>query len=66
MTLPNRDARIKLLARLPTDGKIDFPLDEGAVPLAELIEGKSSTGVKIENPVPAAEQKALLRAAASV
>jgi SpoVK/Ycf46/Vps4 family AAA+-type ATPase len=62
VTLPNRDARIKLFTRLLTDKKIDFSLDDGAVLLAELTEGQSLDSRDIENSVQAAQQKALLRA----
>jgi SpoVK/Ycf46/Vps4 family AAA+-type ATPase len=62
VTLPNRDARIKLFTRLLTDKKIDFSLDDGAVLLAEVTEGKSFDSRDIENSVQAAQQKALLRA----
>jgi SpoVK/Ycf46/Vps4 family AAA+-type ATPase len=62
LTLPNRDARVKLFTRLLTDKKIDFSLDDGAVLLAELTEGKSLDSRDIENSVQAAQQKALLRA----
>jgi SpoVK/Ycf46/Vps4 family AAA+-type ATPase len=62
VTLPNRDARIKLFTRLLTDKKIDFSLDDGAVLLAQLIEGKGLDSRDIENSVQAAQQKALLRA----
>jgi SpoVK/Ycf46/Vps4 family AAA+-type ATPase len=62
VTLPNRDARIKLFTRLLTDKKIDFTLDDGALLLAELTEGKSFDSRDIENSVQAAQQKALLRA----
>jgi SpoVK/Ycf46/Vps4 family AAA+-type ATPase len=62
VTLPNRDARIKLFTRLLTDKKIDFSLDDGAVLLAELTDGKSFDSRDIENSVQAAQQKALLRA----
>jgi SpoVK/Ycf46/Vps4 family AAA+-type ATPase len=62
VALPNRDARIKLFTRLLTDKKIDFSLDDGAVLLAELTEGKSLDSRDIENSVQAAQQRALLRA----
>jgi SpoVK/Ycf46/Vps4 family AAA+-type ATPase len=62
VTLPNRDARIKLFTRLLRDKKIDFSLGDGAVLLAELTEGKSLDSRDIENSVQAAQQKALLRA----
>jgi SpoVK/Ycf46/Vps4 family AAA+-type ATPase len=62
VTLPNRDARIKLFTRLLTNKKIDFSLDDGAILLAELTEGKSFDSRDIENSVQAAQQKALLRA----
>jgi hypothetical protein len=45
-----------------TDKKIDFPLNEGALLLADLTEGKSIGSRDIENSVQAAQQRALLRA----
>jgi len=62
VALPNRDARIKLFTRLLMEKKIDFSLDDGAILLAELTEGKSLDSRDIENSVQAAQQKALLRA----
>ena len=62
VALPNRDARFKLFSRLLTDKKIDFSLDDGALLLAELVEGKSLDSRDIENWVHAAQQKALMRA----
>jgi SpoVK/Ycf46/Vps4 family AAA+-type ATPase len=62
VALPNRNARIKLFARLLTDKKIAFSLDDGALLLAELSEGKSLDSRDIDNWVQAAQQRALLRA----
>jgi len=62
VALPNRDARIKLFTRLLADKKIDFSLNDGALLLAELTEGKSLDSRDIENSVQAAQQRALLRA----
>jgi transitional endoplasmic reticulum ATPase len=62
VALPNRDARIKLFTRLLTDKKIDFSLNEGALLLADLTEGKSIGSRDIENSVQAAQQRALARA----
>src|SRR5258708_35972590 len=62
VALPNRDARVKLFTRLLTDRKIGFFLEDGALLLAELTEGKSLDSRDIENSVQAAQQRALLRA----
>jgi SpoVK/Ycf46/Vps4 family AAA+-type ATPase len=62
VALPNRDARIKLFTRLLMEKKIDFSLNDGAILLAELTEGKNLDSRNIENSVRAAQQKALLRA----
>jgi hypothetical protein len=43
VTLPNRDARIKLFTRLLRDKKIDFSLGDGAVLLADSLRARAST-----------------------
>ena len=62
ISLPSRDARIKLFTRLLADKKIEFSLSDGALLLAELTEGKTLDSRDIENSVLAAQQRALLRA----
>jgi SpoVK/Ycf46/Vps4 family AAA+-type ATPase len=60
--LPDREARIKLLTILLRGKKIVFALDDGAVLLADLTEGRTLSGRDLESWVQAAEQKALMRA----
>jgi len=60
--LPNHQARVRLLANLLTGKKIDFPLNDGAVLLADQVKDRALSGRDLEGWVQAAEQKALLRA----
>ena len=60
--LPDRDARIRLLTIMLAGKKVDFPVKDGAVLLADLTEGRSWSGRDLEGWVAGAEQKALLRA----
>jgi SpoVK/Ycf46/Vps4 family AAA+-type ATPase len=60
--LPDRDARIRLLANLLAGKKIGFSLNDGAVLLAEQTKDQALSGRDLEGWVQAAEQKALLRA----
>jgi len=60
--LPDRNARIRLLANLLAGKKIGFPLNDGAVLLADQTKDQASSGRDLEGWVQAAEQKALLRA----
>ena len=60
--LPDHQARTRLLANLLAGKKISFPLNDGAVQLAERIKDRALSGRDLEGWVQAAEQKALLRA----
>jgi SpoVK/Ycf46/Vps4 family AAA+-type ATPase len=60
--LPDHQARIRLLANLLAGKKIGFPLDDGAVLLADQTKDQALSGRDLEGWVQAAEQKALLRA----
>jgi len=60
--LPDYQARIRLLANLLAGKKIGFPLNDGAVLLAEQTKDQALSGRDLEGWVQAAEQKALLRA----
>jgi SpoVK/Ycf46/Vps4 family AAA+-type ATPase len=60
--LPGRDARVKLFTQLLADKKISFPLNDGALLLAQLTERRAMASRDVENFVHAAEQRALLRA----
>jgi len=60
--LPDRNARIRLLANLLMGRKIGFPLNDGAVLLADQTKDQALSGRDLEGWVQAAEQKALLRA----
>jgi SpoVK/Ycf46/Vps4 family AAA+-type ATPase len=60
--LPDRNARIRLLANLLAGKKIGFPLNDGAVLLADQTKDQALSGRDLEGWVQAAEQKALLRA----
>jgi SpoVK/Ycf46/Vps4 family AAA+-type ATPase len=60
--LPDREDRIRLLSILLEGKKIDFPLTDGAVLLADLSDGKNWSGRDLENWVRAAEQTALRNA----
>jgi len=60
--LPDYQARIRLLANLLAGKKIGFPLDDGAVLLADQTKDQALSGRDLEGWVQAAEQKALLRA----
>jgi SpoVK/Ycf46/Vps4 family AAA+-type ATPase len=60
--LPDYQARIRLLANLLTGKKISFPLNDGAVLLADQTKDQALSGRDLEGWVQAAEQKALLRA----
>jgi len=60
--LPDRESRIRLLSIFLANKKLDFPLDHGAVLLADLSEGKGLSGRDLKNWVVSAEQTALLRA----
>ena len=64
MVIPllDRDARIRLLIIMLAGKKVDFPVKDGAVLLADLTEGRSWSGRDLEGWVAGAEQKALLRA----
>jgi AAA+ superfamily predicted ATPase len=60
--LPDYEARIRLLSIFLAGKKLDFPLDNGAMLLADLSEGKNRSGRDLRNWVATAEQNALLRA----
>lgn len=60
--LPNHQARVRLLANLLAGKKISFPLNDGAVQLADQTKDQALSGRDLEGWVQAAEQKALLRA----
>jgi len=60
--LPDYQARIRLLANLLAGKKIGFPLNDGAVLLADQTKDQALSGRDLEGWVQAAEQKALLRA----
>ena len=60
--LPDYQARIRLLANLLAGKKIGFPLNDGAVLLADQTKDQALSGRDLESWVQAAEQKALLRA----
>jgi len=60
--LPNHQARVRLLANLLAGKKIGFPLNEGAVLLADQTKDQALSGRDLEGWVQTAEQKALLRA----
>jgi AAA+ superfamily predicted ATPase len=60
--LPDYEARIRLLSIFLAGKKLDFPLDNGAMLLAALSEGKNRSGRDLRNWVATAEQNALLRA----
>jgi SpoVK/Ycf46/Vps4 family AAA+-type ATPase len=60
--LPDRQARVRLLANLLTGKKIDFALNDGAILLAGQTKDQALSGRDLEGWVQAAEQKALLRA----
>jgi SpoVK/Ycf46/Vps4 family AAA+-type ATPase len=60
--LPGREARIKLFTQSLADKKISFPLNDGALLLAQLTERQPLASRDVENLVHAAEQRALLRA----
>ncbi|HEY1255035.1 MAG TPA: hypothetical protein VGF01_09670 [Terracidiphilus sp.] len=60
--MPDRNARIRLLANLLAGKKIGFPLNDGAVLLADKTKDQALSGRDLEGWVQAAEQKALVRA----
>jgi SpoVK/Ycf46/Vps4 family AAA+-type ATPase len=60
--LPDREARIRLLSIFLGGKKLAFPLDNGAVLLADLTEGKNLSGRDLKNWVATAERSALLLA----
>jgi SpoVK/Ycf46/Vps4 family AAA+-type ATPase len=60
--LPNHAARVRLFSILLSEKKLAFPVDDGAVLLADLSEGKGLSGRDLRNWIGAAEQSALLRA----
>ena len=60
--LPDHQARIHLLANLLAGKKISFPLNDGAVLLADQTKDRALSGRDLESWVQASEQKALLRA----
>ena len=60
--LPDYEARIRLLSIFLAGKKLDFPLNNGAMLLADLSEGKNRSGRDLRNWVATAEQNALLRA----
>jgi len=60
--LPDHQARVRLLANLLAGKKIGFPLNDGAVLLADQTKDQALSGRDLEGWVQAAEQKALLRA----
>jgi AAA+ superfamily predicted ATPase len=60
--LPAYQARIRLLANLLTGKKISFPLNDGAILLADQTKDQALSGRDLQSWVQAAEQKALLRA----
>jgi SpoVK/Ycf46/Vps4 family AAA+-type ATPase len=60
--LPDRDARIRLLTIMLAGKKVDFPVKDGAILLADLTEGRRWSGRDLEGWVAGAEQKALLQA----
>lgn len=60
--LPGRDERVKLFTQLLSDKKLSFPLNDGALLLAQLTDSQAVGSRDVESLVHAAEQKALLRA----
>jgi SpoVK/Ycf46/Vps4 family AAA+-type ATPase len=60
--LPDRAARVRLLSIFLNSKKLGFPLDDVAILLADLSEGKGFSGRDLRNWVATGEQNALLRA----
>lgn len=60
--LPGHQARIRLLSIFLAGKKLDFPLGNGTMLLADLSEGKNFSGRDLRNWVDTAERNALLRA----
>jgi transitional endoplasmic reticulum ATPase len=60
--LPDRESRIRLLSIFLAGKKLDFPLQNGAVLLSDISQGKELSGRDLKSWVAAAEQRALLRA----
>ena len=65
ITVPDRNARMKLFANLLAGKKIGFSLNDGVFLLAQLTEDKRLDSGQLEAWVQSAERKALLRAIAS-
>jgi len=63
--LPDRDSRIRLISIFLSGKKLGFPLDDGAILLADWSEGKRWSGRDLNNWTRSAEQKALMRAIAA-
>jgi SpoVK/Ycf46/Vps4 family AAA+-type ATPase len=62
ISLPDHQARIRLLSIFLAGKKLDFPLGNGTMLLADLSEGKNCSGRDLRNWVATAERNALLRA----
>jgi SpoVK/Ycf46/Vps4 family AAA+-type ATPase len=62
ISVPDHRARVRLLSNFLIGKKLAFPLEDGAILLADLTEGKGLSGRDLRNWVGTAEQNALLRA----
>jgi SpoVK/Ycf46/Vps4 family AAA+-type ATPase len=60
--LPDRNSRTRLISIFLSGKKLGFPLEDGAVLLADLSDGRGWSGRDLNNWVRSAEQKALIRA----
>jgi transitional endoplasmic reticulum ATPase len=63
LSLPDRATRIRLATKLLSRKRINFPIDDGGILLADLTEGRDFTRRDFEDWVQGAEQRALTRAA---
>lgn len=60
--LPDRKSRIRLISIFLSGKKLGFPLEDGAILLADWSEGRGWSGRDLNNWTRSAEQKALMRA----
>lgn len=60
--LPDRNSRIRLISIFLSGKRLGFPLEDGAVLLADLSGGRGWSGRDLNNWVRSAEQKAMIRA----
>ncbi|WP_263356582.1 AAA family ATPase [Acidicapsa ligni] len=60
--LPDRNSRTRLISIFLGGKKLGFPLEDGAVLLADLSDGRGWSGRDLNNWIRSAEQKALIRA----